>query len=142
MTKNIDLSPLYRGTIGFEQLINLLDKTVGSVPNPTYPPYNIEKLGDDSYRLAIAVAGFSPEEINVEVTEQQIVISAKKVEDEEKKPEFIYRGIAARAFERKFMLDQHVKVMKATHVHGILNIDLERVIPESAKPRKIEIALG
>lgn len=134
-----DANPLFRSAIGFDHLLGMLEKTVGSVPCPTYPPYNIEKLGDDAYRLSIAVAGFQPSEIYVEVTDAQLRVSAKKAETEGEPREFLHRGIAARAFERKFMLDNHVKVSTATHQHGILHIDLRREIPESAKPRKIDI---
>jgi len=140
--RTYDLSPLYRATVGFDRVADLMDRVLSTeVPQPAYPPYNIEKLGDDAYRISIAVAGFSEDELNVEVKDGQLLVSARKHEGDEGRT-FLHRGIATRAFERRFHLADHVRVEGATHVNGMLHIDLVREMPEALKPRRIEIARG
>ncbi|MGR3501950.1 Hsp20 family protein [Pseudaestuariivita sp.] len=138
--RNFDLSPLYRATVGFDQMADLMDRVLaGDAGTQSYPPYNIEKTADDAYRISIAVAGFSEADLSVEVKERALVVSARK-SDEAKDRTFLHRGIATRAFERRFHLADHVKVTGASHVDGMLHIELEREIPEALKPRRIEIA--
>lgn len=140
MMRTYDFAPLYRATVGFDQIADLMDRvltTEGS--QPTYPPYNIEKLEDDAYRISIAVAGFSDADLSVEVRENALIVSARKAEDEGEKT-YLHRGIATRAFERRFHLADHVQVTGAAHVDGMLNIDLKREVPEALKPRQIAIA--
>jgi molecular chaperone IbpA len=140
--RNFDLAPLYRATVGFDQIADLLDRVMASdVPQPTYPPYNIEKTADDAYRISIAVAGFAASDLNVEVKEGAVVVSATKAEDDGNRT-YLHRGIATRAFERRFQLADHVKVTGASHVDGMLHIDLQREVPEALKPRRIAIANG
>ncbi len=138
--RSFDLAPLYRATVGFDQIADLMDRVLSNdVSQPAYPPYNIEKTADDAYRISIAVAGFSADDLNVEVKEQALVVSARKVEEEEERT-FLHRGIATRAFERRFQLADHVRVTGASHADGMLHIDLKREVPEALKPRRIEIA--
>ena len=137
--RHFDFSPLYRATVGFDQIAEMMDRVLASdTAGPSYPPYNIEKTADDSYRISIAVAGFADQELNVEVKENALVVSAKKVAEDEKKT-YLHRGIATRAFERRFQLADHVRVTGASHFDGMLHIDLVREIPEAYKPRRIEI---
>ncbi|MBZ0123391.1 MAG: Hsp20 family protein [Roseovarius sp.] len=138
--RNFDLAPLYRATVGFDQFADMMDRVFSAdVDQPTYPPYNIEKTDDDSYRISIAVAGFSADELSVEVRDGALIVSARKSEGDEGRT-YLHRGIATRAFERKFQLADHVKVTGASHADGMLHIDLEREVPEALKPRRIEIA--
>jgi len=140
--RNFDLAPLYRATIGFDQIADMMDRVLsGDVNHPTYPPYNIEKTADDAYRISIAVAGFTDADLSVEVKEGALIVSARKAEDEGERT-YLHRGIATRAFERKFQLADHVRVSGATHADGMLHIDLVREVPEALKPRRIEIASG
>ena len=140
--RNFDLAPLYRASIGFDQIADMMDRVLsGDVSQPTYPPYNIEKTADDAYRISIAVAGFSDADLSVEVKEGALIVSARKAEDEGERT-YLHRGIATRAFERKFQLADHVRVTGATHADGMLHIDLVREVPEALKPRQIEIASG
>ncbi|QDC10924.1 Hsp20 family protein [Oceanicola sp. D3] len=140
--RNYDLSPLYRATVGFDRFADLMDRALtADGTQPTYPPYNIEKVDENDYRISIAVAGFSEAELNVEVKEGALIVSAKKADNDEGKT-YLHRGIATRAFERRFTLADHVKVTGATHADGMLHIDLVREIPEALKPRRIEIAGG
>jgi molecular chaperone IbpA len=135
-----DFSPLYRATVGFDRIADLMDRVLSAdVAQPTYPPYNIEKTDENAYRISVAVAGFSADELSVEVKEGALTVSARKAEDENGKT-YLHRGIATRAFERRFTLADHVKVTGATHVDGMLHIDLVREVPEALKPRRIEIA--
>jgi molecular chaperone IbpA len=137
-----DFSPLFRSTIGFDRLTRLVD-AANRVDNAAlaYPPYNIEKTGEDAYRLTMAVAGFSRDEIELTVHENSLLVAgkAKKEEDESR---YLHRGIARRAFERRFSLADHIKVVGATLTHGMLHVDLVHEVPEEAKPRKIEILSG
>jgi molecular chaperone IbpA len=138
--RSYDFAPLYRATVGFDRIADLMDRVLSSdVTQPTYPPYNIEKTADDAYRISIAVAGFSPDELTVEVRDGNLHVSARKTtEDTERN--YLHRGIATRAFERRFALADHVRVAGAVHEHGMLHLDLVRETPEALKPRRIEIA--
>lgn len=140
--RNFDFSPLYRATVGFDQIADLMDRVLtNDVSQPAYPPYNIEKLGDDAWRISVAVAGFSDDELSVETKENSLLISARKAEDQAERT-YLHRGIATRAFERRFHLAEHVRVTGATHENGMLHIDLMREVPEALKPRQIEISNG
>ncbi len=140
--RTFDLAPLYRATVGFDQIADLMDRVLTETASTnTYPPYNIEKTADDAYRIQVAVAGFSEADLSVEVRENALIISAKKVEDDSGR-KFLHRGIATRAFERRFHLADHVRVSGASHADGMLNIDLVREVPEALKPRRIEIQSG
>jgi len=138
--RHVDFSPLYRSTVGFDRLFNMLD-TLGQpeTGQTTYPPYNIERTGEDAYRISMAVAGFSDEEISIEAHRNVLTVKGEKTEEQNGGSEFLYRGIAARAFERRFQLADHVEVSGAQLLNGLLHIDLKRNIPEEMKPRKIAI---
>ncbi|WP_103257827.1 Hsp20 family protein [Tabrizicola aquatica] len=138
--RNLDFAPLYRATVGFDRIADMMDRVLSSdVAQPTYPPYNIEKTADNAYRISIAVAGFAPDELSVEVKDGTLHVSARKATDETDRA-YLHRGIATRAFERRFALADHVRVAGAAHEHGMLHIDLVREVPEAMKPRRIEIA--
>ncbi|MBO9456773.1 Hsp20 family protein [Paracoccus sp. R12_1] len=138
--RNFDLTPLYRASVGFDRLADVVDRAMAAdVSVPTYPPYNIEKTGEDAYRISIAVAGFAADDLSVEVRDGAVIVAARKA-DEDDSRSYLHRGIATRAFERKFTLADHVRVDGASHVDGMLHIDLVREIPEALKPRRIEIA--
>lgn len=138
--RNFDLSPLYRATVGFDRIADMMDRVLAAdVAQPTYPPYNIEKMGEDAYRISIAVAGFAADDLSVELKDGALIVSAQKAADEEGRS-YLHRGIATRAFERRFALADHVKVTGADYRDGMLHIDLVREIPEALKPRKIDIA--
>ena len=140
--RNFDLAPLYRATVGFDQVADLMDRVLASdVSQPSYPPYNIEKLADDAWRISIAVAGFAEDELSVELRDNALIVAAKKAADDTKRT-YLYRGIAARAFERRFHLADHVRVTGATHEDCMLHIDLVREVPEALKPRRIAITNG
>ncbi len=140
--RNFDLAPLYRATIGFDQIADMMDRVLSSdINQPTYPPYNIEKTADDAYRISVAVAGFAEADLAVEVKENALVVSARKADEDEART-YLHRGIATRAFERKFQLADHVRVSGASHADGMLHIDLVREVPEALKPRRIEILSG
>jgi molecular chaperone IbpA len=132
-----DLSPLFRTAIGFDRLARLVD-TLPDNTAASYPPYNIEKVGDDSYRLSLAVAGFSADDIELTVKENTLIV-AGRVAGETNKGEFLHRGIAARAFTRRFVLADHMVVEGADIANGLLNVTIKRVVPEALKPRRIEI---
>lgn len=138
--RHFDLSPLYRQTVGFDRLFNLLDQAGGVDSASTYPPYNIERTGENAYRVTLAVAGFSRDELSIESRENTLSIKGSK---EQTGPaegrEVLHQGIAARAFERRFQLADHVVVTGASLVNGLLHVDLVREIPEAQKPRRIEI---
>ncbi|MEM7521934.1 MAG: Hsp20 family protein [Pseudomonadota bacterium] len=140
--RNFDLAPLYRATIGFDQIADMMDRVLTTEINqPTYPPYNIEKTADDAYRISVAVAGFADADLSVDVKEGALIVSARKA-DEDQNRSYLHRGIATRAFERKFQLADHVRVTGASHADGMLHIDLVREVPEALKPRRIEIMSG
>lgn len=139
--RQLDLTPLYRSTIGFDRLFNLVDQAAGFEAAPTYPPYNIERTGEDSYRITVAVAGFTENELSVESRENSVLIRGSKEahESSEAKSEVLYQGIAARAFERRFQLADHVYVKGASLENGLLHVDLVRELPEAQKPRQVPI---
>ncbi|MEG3767254.1 Hsp20 family protein [Alteromonas sp. 14N.309.X.WAT.G.H12] len=138
--RTIDLSPLYRSFIGSDRLATFIDNAARFENQSTFPPYNIELLEENKYRIAMAVAGFSDNEIQIEVQENTLTVSGKKEAKEEKDDRrFLHKGISERNFERKFQLGDHVNVIGAALKDGLLNIDLERIIPESKKPKRIEI---
>ena len=140
--RQYDLSPLYRSTVGFDRLFTLLDQMSGvDAAAPSYPPYNIERTGENAYRISVAVAGFAEKDLAIETRENTLLIRGSKtgVEGEAPKNEVLYQGIAARAFERRFQLADHVQVTGAALEHGLLHVDLVREIPEAAKPRQIPI---
>jgi len=137
--RSFDFAPLYRATVGFDHLADLMDRALSAdVTQPTYPPYNIEKLGEDAYRISIAVAGFSGDDLSVELRDGALIVAARKAADEAPR-NYLHRGIATRAFERRFTLAEHVQVKGASHVDGMLHIELVREVPEALKPRRIEI---
>ncbi|APH54660.1 Small heat shock protein [Granulibacter bethesdensis] len=135
---SFDFAPLFRSAIGFDRLARLANTVSGSADVSSYPPYNIEKLSEDSYRLTMAVAGFEPTDLDVTVKDNALVVSGH-LSNEQKESEVLYRGIAGRAFERRFVLADHMVVDSADLKNGLLHIGLKRIVPESAKPRKIEI---
>ncbi|CAH1663912.1 MAG: Hsp20 family protein [Chelatococcus sp.] len=139
--RQFDFAPLYRSTVGFDRLFSLLDQASGVDSASTYPPYNIERTGENDYRVSVAVAGFTDEDLSIEVKENTLSIRGeKKVADGEQKPDVLYQGIAARSFERRFQLADHVLVKGAILEHGLLHVDLVREIPEAKKPRFIPIS--
>lgn len=135
--RHFDFSPLYRSTVGFDRLFSMLDSVNGDVPS--YPPYNIERTGENAYRITMAVAGFSEKDLSLEAREGTLLIKGERAPEGEDR-EILYRGIASRAFERRFQLADFVEVKGASLENGLLHIDLEREIPDAMKPRKIEIA--
>ncbi|MEM9427094.1 MAG: Hsp20 family protein [Pseudomonadota bacterium] len=140
--RRFDLAPLHRATVGFDQIADMMDRILAdTAQSPSYPPYNIEKTADDAWRISIAVAGFSEEDLSVELRENALIVAARKSEDNDQRT-YLHRGIANRAFERRFTLADHVSVTGASHVNGMLNIDLLREVPEALKPRQIEIMKG
>jgi molecular chaperone IbpA len=135
----IDLSPLYRSTVGFDRLFDLIDSVTGlDQAAAGYPPYNIERLGENEYRITMAVAGFSRDELRVDVKEQALSVAGAKTADD-KQRQYLHRGIGARNFERRFQLADHVEVRGADLQDGLLHIDLVRNVPERLKPRTIAI---
>ncbi|MFQ3203733.1 MAG: molecular chaperone IbpA [Pseudoalteromonas tetraodonis] len=141
--RTVDLSPLYRSFIGFDHLASLMDAAARTDKQPSFPPYNIEALDKDKYRITMAVAGFSEDELSLQSENNTLVVSGTKAgKDQNDERKFIHQGIAERNFERKFQLGDHVKVLGADLANGLLSIDLEREIPEALKPRKIEIGSG
>jgi molecular chaperone IbpA len=138
--RNFDFAPLYRATVGFDRIADMMDRALTTdISQPSYPPYNIEKTKEDAYRISVAVAGFTPEELTVEVRDATLVIAARKTEEDAPR-HFLHRGIATRAFERRFALADQMRVTGALHEHGMLHIELVREMPEALKPRRIEIA--
>ena len=137
--RTFDLAPLYRSTVGFDRLFSMLD---GFEAAPGYPPYNIERTGENDYRITVAVAGFGENELSIEVKENTLTIKGEKQVKEVKTGEVLYQGIAARAFERVFQLADHVHVKAAALENGLLHVDLVREIPEAKKPRQIPIGNG
>ncbi|MBX6366394.1 MAG: Hsp20 family protein [Rhodospirillales bacterium] len=138
----LDFSPLFRSTIGFDRLMRLADAAMRvDTTALSYPPYNIEKTGDDTYRLTMAVAGFAKDELEVVAQENALIITGKAKADEEQR-HYLHRGIARRAFERRFHLADHIKVTGASLDNGLLHVELAREVPEQLKPRTIEIVAG
>ncbi len=134
-----DFAPLFRTAIGFDRLARLVDTAAQTTSAPSYPPYNIEKTGEDSYVLTMAVAGFGPDDIELTVHDNTLVVSGR-VGGEQSGRELLYRGIAARSFERRFALADHIQVEQAGLTNGLLQIGVKRVVPEALKPRRIAIA--
>ena len=147
MRTSTDFSPLYRSFIGFDHLAGLIDKASRADKQSSYPPYNIELLDDDKYRITMAVAGFSEQDIDIESKHNSLIIIGTKTVDADDNAtkdngaprKFLHQGIAERNFERKFQLGEHVKVIGASMENGLLHVDLQREIPEALKPRKIAI---
>ena len=138
--RTFDLTPLYRSTIGFDRLFNMLD---GFEAAPGYPPYNIERTGENDYRISVAVAGFAENELSIEAKENTLTIKGEKsTKEDNTSGEVLYQGIAARAFERAFQLADHVQVKGAVLENGLLHVDLVREVPEAMKPRQIPIGNG
>ena len=139
--RTFDLTPLYRSTVGFDRLFSLLDQVGGyDGAAPSYPPYNIERTGEDTYRVTVAVAGFTEQDLSIDVKEGTLTIRGdKQAKDTDKDGEVLYQGIAGRAFERRFQLADHVEVQGASLANGLLHVDLTRQIPEAMKPRQIPI---
>ena len=137
--RTFDLSPLFSTTVGFDRMARMLDQ-MSSEGAPTYPPYNIEKTDEDAYRVSMAVAGFGEDNLALEVKENVLTVSGSLDRQEEETKTFLHRGIASRAFERRFNLADHIKVTGATLENGLLHIDLVREVPEALKPRQIKIA--
>jgi molecular chaperone IbpA len=140
MRTSTDFSPLYRSFIGFDHLAGLIDKASRADKQSSYPPYNVELLAEDRYRITMAIAGFAEEELDIESKQNTLIVTGTKAGNVDKtERKFLHQGIAERNFERKFQLGDHVKVIGAFMEHGLLHIDLEREIPEALKPRKIAI---
>ena len=140
--RSYDLNPFYRSTVGFDRLFSLLDQAA-SEASPGYPPYNIERTGETTYRISVAVSGFSEGELSIVAKENTLTIKGEKSSNENgTKAEVLYRGIAARAFERAFQLADFVQVKNASLENGLLHVDLVREIPEAAKPRSIPISIS
>ena len=143
--RTFDLTPFYRSTVGFDRLFSLLDQSGRTADNsaPGYPPYNIERTGENDYRISVAVSGFAPNELSIVAKENTLTIKGEKSANENaSKAEVLYRGIAARAFERVFQLADFVQVKNASLENGLLHVDLVREIPEAKKPRSIPIDSG
>jgi molecular chaperone IbpA len=142
--RTFDLAPLYRSTVGFDRLFSLLDQVNGlDAATSSYPPYNIERTDENAYRITVAVAGFTDSELSLEVKESTLTVRGEKqVKEGDKASEVLYQGIAARAFERRFQLADHVQVTGASLQNGLLHIDLKRELPEAMKPRQIPIGGG
>ena len=135
-----DFTPLYRSTVGFDRLARMLGEA-SNVDAPTYPPYNIERLGDNEYRITMAVAGFGEEDLSIEVKENALTIAARKAETGNGNREILHQGIASRSFERRFQLADHVEVTGADLENGLLHVTLKRELPEAMKARKIAIGV-
>ncbi len=138
--RHVDFSPLYRSTVGFDRLFSLLDGAGTAEQAPTYPPYNIERTGDNAYRITMAVAGFDESELSIEIREHLLTIKGEKSEAESQAESVLYQGIAKRAFERRFQLADHVEVREAELKNGLLHLNLVREIPEAMKARRIAIS--
>ena len=139
--RNFDFSPLFRNTVGFDRIPHLMETLANEASN-SYPPYNIESSGEDEYRITMAVAGFSEADIEIMAQDSQLLIAGRIRREEKDGRRFLHRGIAERAFERRFNLAEHVVVKNAHLENGLLHVDLMREVPEEKKPRKIAIAVG
>jgi len=138
--RNFDLTPLWRSTVGFDRLFDLIDDSLRLAGEDNYPPYNIERTGEDEYRISLALAGFMPEEITVTAEQNMLTVEGRKAEKADH--EYLYQGISARQFRRQFNLADHVEVKGASFENGLLQINLVRELPEAMKPRRIAIAAG
>ena len=140
MRSAFDFAPFRRSTVGFDRLFDMLENRSASHPQENYPPFDLIKLGDNDYRIELAVAGFKPEEIDITAQQNVLIVSGKKKEEsEDRGSDYIYRGIATRSFERRFALADHIQVRGADLKDGLLSVELVREIPEAKKPRKINI---
>lgn len=139
--RNLNMDPFWRTSIGFDRLFDLVDESLRFEPADNYPPCNIVRMSEDQYRISLAIAGFKPEQIGVTVHQNTLTISGR-VEEKQEDTEYLYRGIAARPFERRFSLADFVEVKRASFEDGLLQIELERKVPESMKPRKIDVQVG
>src|SRR5436190_11285988 len=137
--RGFDYSPFYRATVGFDRVFDLLDSAAGQSAGNGYPPYNIEKAGEDAYRIVMAVAGFAEGELSVTQKENELLVVGQTAANGDADKQYLYRGIAGRDFERRFQLADHVKVVGAKLANGLLTIELQREIPEEKKPRAIAI---
>ena len=142
--RTYDFSPLYRSAVGFDRLANLLESASRTSSEGGYPPYNIETTGENAYRIEIAVAGFTTDELNIEVKENLLTVTGRKTANDDAAPQktYLHRGLAERDFERRFQLADYVVVTDANLVNGLLSISLKRELPEALKPRRIEIGAG
>jgi molecular chaperone IbpA len=140
MRTTLDFSPLFRSSVGFDRIFNLLESVGGIEPVESWPPYDIVKSGDDAYRITMSVAGFTQDELTVTQEPNLLVVCGAKSDDDE--AQYLYRGIAGRRFPRRFELADHVRVVGAGLANGLLTIDLKRELPEEMRPRRIEIARG
>ncbi|NHF72529.1 Hsp20 family protein [Paracoccus xiamenensis] len=137
--RHFDRAPLYRASVGFDRMADLMDRVLSAdTATQSYPPYNIEKTGDNAYRISVAVAGFAADDLTVELRDGAVIVAARKAEEDSERS-FLHRGIATRAFERRFALAEHIRVEGASHKDGMLHIDLIREVPEALKPRQIAI---
>ena len=139
--RTLNIDPFWRTTVGFDRLFDMMDESLRFEPHDNYPPCNIVRTGEDSHRISLAVAGFKPEQIDVTVHQNILTLSAR-LPEKQNQAEYLYRGIAARPFERRFSLADFVEVKHASFEDGLLQIELERKVPESMKPRKIDITAG
>ena len=137
--RTFDLSPLMRSSIGFDHLNRLMDSATHRDTTSAFPPYNIEKFSEDAYQISIAVAGFTPDELDITLTDGVLIVSGNSKEDDDNDARFIHRGIAKRSFERRFQLAETIEVLDASFDHGMLRVDLKRVVPEHLLPRSIKI---
>jgi molecular chaperone IbpA len=139
MRTAFDLTPYRRSTVGFNRLFDALENSFRAESQDSYPPFDIVRTGEDSYRITLAVAGFRPDEIDITAQQNQLIIAGQRAETDGDGVEIVHRGILARAFERRFQLDDYVEVREASYEHGMLTISLQRIVPETLKPRKIAI---
>ena len=137
--RTYDFSPLYRSTVGFDRLFDMLDQSAKADVTPNWPPYNVERTSEDDYRITMALAGFSPDEIEIVQKENTLLVAGHKNTEQEQAAEVLHRGIATRPFRQVFNLAQHVKVVNANFENGLLIVELKREVPEALKPRRIEI---
>jgi molecular chaperone IbpA len=138
--RDFDLTPIWRSTVGFDRLVDLIDESLRSVGEDNYPPYNISRTGEDHYRISLALAGFKPEEITVTAEQNMLTVEGRKAEKADH--EYLYQGISGRPFRRQFNLADYVEVKGASFEDGLLQVDLVRELPEAMKPRRIEIKSG
>lgn len=138
--RNYDFTPLWRSTVGFDRVFDILNSNSLAQAQPDHPPYNIERSGEDAYRVSLAVAGFSPEEISITAQQNLLTVAGQKAESAE--AEYLHQGIAQRPFEFRVSLEDHIEVEAASFENGLLQIDLVRRVPEAMKPRRIEIGTG
>ena len=142
MRNSFDFSPFRRSTVGFDRLFDMIESSARAEVSDSWPPFNLERDGEEGYRITLAVAGFRPEEIEVVAQQNQLIVTGRKEEQAGDDDRYLHRGISARAFERRFQLADFIQVRSADFDNGLLSISLEREIPEAMKPRRIEIGAG